>query len=1036
VKNSNPLRLLASTNNARGDLFTRLTADLFFALGYDDLRFDVHKSGREIDIQGKHRLLPRRLVAECKAHADKMGGDELNKFFGVLSRERSKDKETPNDGYFVSLNGFRETGIEQELETHSQDRIILLDGQKVIDELIRIRILVSETDATERAGRCAAHIGLTDAVIDGMELLGHSLGYLWAVYYSRGKQRTHFALIHADGTPLAAAVADEIVKADRSCQGSLHKLAYLSPPMPAPDRETVAKAAVDRYRDWLVKECGEIQMDGLPADANLSAFSMKLERLFVPLKVVVSVKETAKDKEIVSQERVALVGEYLAANPRFSLLAKPGGGKSTLLKRLAVAYADKTRRPEAEDQLPDRDWLPLLLRCRELRDRAHRPILELLEDLAQHAGMNGDETKLFREQMDDAVRSGRVLLLIDGLDEISDEGTRTTFAGHVRSFLAMFPKVAMVVTSREAGYRHVAGVVASACKQARLARFDEADVRRLCESWHSVVVEDCETVRAESRKLALTIWRNERIRALAENPLMLTTLLVIRRCRGGELPTKRVELYRAAVEVLIRTWNVEGFAPMDLEETLAQLSYVAFVMMNEGLQQVGQRRLLKLLQIARAEMPAELQFTKISPEKFVERVEYRSSLLMQTGHERIDGELQPVYEFRHLTFQEYLAARGLVEEQYPGRDEGRPLVELLDPHFNNEGWREVIPLAAVLASRKAEPVIQRLTAVCESRTLGGDHPRRVNAIDLPVILLRQCLLDEVQLTPQTLRAALRQMGRHGDEELQRGSVFSLLRGRFGQVFQEIVEAAYLAGAAGWEEFQSAMSNIAMDVVFGDRLHEPSMSAGLGHTLLPEVAERLEEWLSSAERLPRARGALVCMTLAFMNSGLEERSKKSSIPDDELAQQWQPFRDALGRLLLADDPPLALAATWALAWIGARKLLLSPPALDVFHSLFRLWRYAESPEVRRFAAWAFSEQPLLPRDKFPTDLSGFDEAWLKECLSNKVHLGAAMVLTWYRRSPWSDAELAAKLRELKTSFPHSGDINDDLCAALGVIDPPE
>ena len=38
------IRLLAAENNERGDLFTRLVKDLFFAQGYDNLRFDVHKS--------------------------------------------------------------------------------------------------------------------------------------------------------------------------------------------------------------------------------------------------------------------------------------------------------------------------------------------------------------------------------------------------------------------------------------------------------------------------------------------------------------------------------------------------------------------------------------------------------------------------------------------------------------------------------------------------------------------------------------------------------------------------------------------------------------------------------------------------------------------------------------------------------------------------------------------------------------------------------------------------------------------------------
>jgi hypothetical protein len=84
-------------------------------------------------------------------------------------------------------------------------------------------------------------------------------------------------------------------------------------------------------------------------------------------------------------------------------------------------------------------------------------------------------------------------------------------------------------------------------------------------------VGDNAKVRSEAGQLAATIWANERIRALAENPLMLTTLLVVRRCIG-ELPNRRVELYREAVRVLIRTWNTEGFEPMDLEETAAQLA--------------------------------------------------------------------------------------------------------------------------------------------------------------------------------------------------------------------------------------------------------------------------------------------------------------------------------------------------------------------------------------------------------------------------------------------------------------------------------
>lgn len=403
-------------------------------------------------------------------------------------------------------------------------------------------------------------------------------------------------------------------------------------------------------------------------------------------------------------------------------------------------------------------------------------------------------------------------------------------------------------------------------------------------------------------------------------------------------------------------------------------------------------------------MPAELQFTKISPAEFIERVEYRSSLLMQTGHERIDEELQPVYEFRHLTFQEYLAARGLIEEQYPGRDEGKPLVELLAPHFEDESWREVIPLAAVLAGRKAEPLIQRLTTVCESRNLRG-------VTGAVVVLLRQCLLDEVQVTPETLRAALRQMGRFGDEELMEGSVVNLRRSRFGEVFQDGVEVAYLNGEVGWDEYWPAMRDLALDSVFQ---HQSSQFS-------EEVAATLGGWLSSADRLPQIRAALVCMKLAYLTRDVDDDVREA------LSPHWQPLRDAFGPLLSPDDPPRALAASWALVWIGAARLPKTPPMLDLLRSLFRLWRDADSSEARRFAAWAFCEQPLLLRDAFPPDTWGDCDTWFEQRASSD-NTGAALVLAWYRRRPWSDAELAQKVREQKDRW--RGSTGRELLAALG------
>ena len=263
-------RILASTSNARGDLFTRLKKDLFFALGYDDLQFDVHKPGRELDILGTHRHECRRLVVECKAHVKKMGGDAVNKFRGAVAAERKECSPTPVVPYFVSLGGFTQDASEQEKKM-GDDAVILFDAEKVIEELQNCRAIKSSVEAVEQAARCAEHSGLKDIALDGAELLEHELGYLWAVYYSRHKERTHFALIHADGTPLAATIAQEVIQADREFDGPLHTLDYLAPPSRPTIARYCARASLERYRVWLVTECGYIQLDGLPADKDLGA---------------------------------------------------------------------------------------------------------------------------------------------------------------------------------------------------------------------------------------------------------------------------------------------------------------------------------------------------------------------------------------------------------------------------------------------------------------------------------------------------------------------------------------------------------------------------------------------------------------------------------------------------------------------------------------------------------------------------------------------------------------------------------------------
>ncbi|MDP9120669.1 MAG: hypothetical protein M3O15_04760, partial [Acidobacteriota bacterium] len=469
--------------------------------------------------------------------------------------------------------------------------------------------------------------------------------------------------------------------------------------------------------------------------------------------------------------------------------------------------------------------------------------------------------------------------------EISEPGDRAAFVSMLRTTLLAYPRTAIVVTSRDAGFRQVAAHLAPVCTQATLSPFDADDILRLTSLWHREVVGDTERVRADAEELARTIAANDRIRRLAVNPLLLTTLLLVKRWVGS-LPRRRAILYGKAVEVLLMTWNTEGHDPIPDDEALPQLCYVASTMMLEALQKISRPRLAALLQEARSALPTELGYVGGTVDQFIRRVEERSSLLMMTGLDVEEGRLVEFFEFRHLTFQEYLTAQAMTKGWHPGRQEGDTLVGVLEPHFEDERWREVVPLAAVLGGKETEKLIRGLTAV------GGREA---------TLLLAGCLADEAAARPETIQAAIRELVKHGS--LVRRSSASL-RGKYGEEFRAEAGRAFLS-----DGFDSADAGDALLAAL--RWQMPALESGEEPA---RSAALLSEMLKKPDELSRCEGA---MGIGFLNSGgtLEKRAPAVL----EALQPAGPFLVAM----LEGSLPEAVAACFALQWlVGSR--LWSPP----------------------------------------------------------------------------------------------------------------
>jgi hypothetical protein len=137
-----------------------------------------------------------------------------------------------------------------------------------------------------------------------------------------------------------------------------------------------------------------------------------------------------------------------------------------------------------------------------------------------------------------------------------------------------------------------------------------------------------------------------------------------------------VELYPKAIEVLLN-WRSAVDAPMDPREALPQLAYLAYEMCARGVSRLDEPAVLATLQAMRDSFPNLEDTRRQTPVAFLRQVEARTALLMQAGHERLAGQTVPVYEFSHLSFQEYLAAWSMVHGFEPGFKPSRNLAELI-----------------------------------------------------------------------------------------------------------------------------------------------------------------------------------------------------------------------------------------------------------------------------------------------------------------------------------------------------------------------
>ncbi|MFN9624239.1 MAG: NACHT domain-containing protein, partial [Cyanobacteriota bacterium] len=694
-----------------------------------------------------------------------------------------------------------------------------------------------------------------------------------------------------------------------------------------------------------------IDLANLPYDQVLATQKLLLRQLYIPLRIRFEAEKTAgneqdvlKDLEQQSEhlrlrdggllealhsrttgqlDEPVAIGERLESGQRFLVLGDPGSGKTTMLRWLATAYLLRHISDPAIEQLPDAQtlpaepWIPVLIRCREISEAA---LLRSFNDvLAMHlakTGLNPQDAQVMNAVILDRLARGKVLLLVDELDVISDRRVRQLFCQELERIAVRYPDAPILVTSRIFGYREMPDRMRTGFLHGVICDLQSETKDLFANRWvETIEAHQTKATRDKSATdLIAALHSSDRIERLTRNPMLLTTMVLVQR-KVGKLPTRRHDFYAEAVRVLLN-WNPQTYTVIEEEEALPQLAVLAYEMCRRGVQQLLEDEVLDLLDQLRSNHPGIRALRKRDSRAFLHLLEERSGLLMRSGMQWQSNQSQEkaIWEFRNLTFQEYLAALALNNGHYKGRNASQSLAE------------QVAPLAAPVARRERpeEPAseedveavadswreaLRLLVSVCKDDDVDdvllsilhpGPGEEATKTQGPRAVLAAQCLADEPNVGEDTAHEVLRRfVGLIGTND-----GLSAIQSTVEKVAREV-----------WSSHPDHRSALQAGLLCAFMKPDNLMARNCGAVLAQLLGSG---WSITADGLEE----IVEMVRHDLRSSDEVKVMLAAFQVLELAyQRWVCISDGLEEPLLAllgRGGACACVAAWALAWLSVSR----------------------------------------------------------------------------------------------------------------------
>jgi len=363
--------------------------------------------------------------------------------------------------------------------------------------------------------------------------------------------------------------------------------------------------------------------------------------------------------------------DILKNRHKVMLLGKPGAGKTTLLRSLAVhCIKGETHWEELQS------YVPIFINLRNFaEDIRFDQKFDIFQKIQTEIQSWSKEKPQAVEALLDA---GRVLLLLDGLDEVPDQEWKVVLR-QIRLFCDKNWKNRIVVSCRtqQLKYRFDSSLV-----DVEIADFNPKQVERFILNWFEITHRKEQAI-SQTKNLLSQLQQNKAIADLVVTPVLLNLICKVSPI-SGELPQKKTDLYKKCILHLLKERDEENnierenLSGLTIEQKEDLLSGIAYNLFEQDNYLPTQEKLAKLIS-------EKLDIRESKSGKIMKSFESEHGLLIE--------RFEKVWSFSHLTFHEYFAAREIIIVQNFSEELRNSMC-----HKISKRWLEVFLIAAEMSS--------------------------------------------------------------------------------------------------------------------------------------------------------------------------------------------------------------------------------------------------------------------------------------------------------------------------------------------------